>query len=128
MSNVAFLLPGHSHRLRRRRLHALYGQIQGQSTRTPEWFATVHLQHLRFHLRRHLIRAMSRPMREIIEALQTRNLIPRSQACNAFRLTPQSLATSVTVRPSAMTSRIALYLCSATLISLMRGSVTNQPK
>jgi hypothetical protein len=44
------------------------------------------------------------------------------------RLTPKSLATSVTVRPSAITARTALYLCSATLISLMPGSVKNQPK
>jgi hypothetical protein len=33
-----------------------------------------------------------------------------------------------TVRRSAFTARTALYLCSVTLISLMRGSVTNQPK
>jgi hypothetical protein len=32
------------------------------------------------------------------------------------------------VRPSAITASTALYLCSVTLISLMRGSVTNQPK
>ena len=36
--------------------------------------------------------------------------------------------TSVTVRPSLMTAKTALYLCSDTLISLMRGSVTHQPK
>jgi hypothetical protein len=42
--------------------------------------------------------------------------------------TPQSVATSLTVRPSQITARTALYLCSVTLISLMRGSVTNQPK
>ena len=43
------------------------------------------------------------------------------------RLTPQSLDTSVTVRPSPMTDKTALYLCSVTLISLMRGSVKHQP-
>jgi hypothetical protein len=32
------------------------------------------------------------------------------------------------VRPSAITVSTALYLCSVTLISLMHGSVTNQPK
>src|SRR2546423_1710376 len=37
------------------------------------------------------------------------------------RHTPHSLATSPTVRPSAMTARTALYLCSVTLISLMAG-------
>jgi len=35
---------------------------------------------------------------------------------------------SLTVRLSPITARTALYLCSVTLISLMRGSVTNQPK
>src|SRR5438309_4729147 len=52
------------------------------------------------------------------------------------RHTPHSLATSPTVRPSAMTARTALYLCSVTLISLMAGecrvgtevAVANQPK
>src|SRR5437764_14908105 len=52
------------------------------------------------------------------------------------RHTPHSLATSPTVRPSAMTARTALYLCSVTLISLMSGecrvgtevAVANQPK
>ena len=29
--------------------------------------------------------------------------------------------------PSAITAKTALYLCSATLISLMRGSVKHQP-
>jgi hypothetical protein len=51
-----------------------------------------------------------------------------SQACNVFRLTFQSLATSVTVRPPPITAKTALFLCSATLISLIAGSVTNQPK
>src|SRR2546428_4347334 len=52
------------------------------------------------------------------------------------RHTPHSLATSPTVRPSAMTARTALYLCSVTLISFMAGecrvgtevAVANQPK
>src|SRR3954454_5640791 len=35
------------------------------------------------------------------------------------RPTPHSLATSLTVRPSAITAKTALYLCSVTLISLM---------
>jgi hypothetical protein len=51
-----------------------------------------------------------------------------SQTCIVCPLTPQSHATSVTVRPSAITARIALYFCSATLISLMYGSVKHQPK
>lgn len=46
----------------------------------------------------------------------------------ARRDTATSLATSTTVRPLARTSWAALYLCSAQLISLMAGSVTNQPK
>src|SRR5437879_10875515 len=51
-----------------------------------------------------------------------------SQPCIVCRLTPQSFATSVTLRPSAITASTALYLCSLTLISLMRGSVKAQPK
>src|SRR5689334_20787506 len=39
----------------------------------------------------------------------------------------QSLATSVTVRPSPITATTALYLCSVTLNSLMGGSVRYQP-
>ena len=39
---------------------------------------------------------------------------------------PRSVATSLTVRPSAMTARTALYLCADTLISLMRGSVISR--
>ena len=50
-----------------------------------------------------------------------------SQPCIVCRLTPQSFATSVTMRPSAITASTALYLCSVTLISLMRGSVKHQP-
>src|SRR4029077_9552606 len=44
-----------------------------------------------------------------------------SQVCSVCRLTPQSLATSVTVRPSLMTARTALYRCSATLISFIEA-------
>src|SRR5439155_11671258 len=52
------------------------------------------------------------------------------------RHTPHSLATSLTVRPLAITARTALYLCSVTLISLMAGecrvgtevAVADQPK
>src|SRR5438445_1754085 len=52
------------------------------------------------------------------------------------RHTHHSLATSLTVRPSAITAKTALYLCSVTLISLMAGecqvgtevAVTNLPK
>src|SRR5579859_204613 len=52
------------------------------------------------------------------------------------RHTPHWLATSPTVRPSAITARTALYLCSVTLISLMAGecrvgtevAVANVPK
>jgi len=36
-------------------------------------------------------------------------------------------ATWVIVRPSEITAMTALYLCSATLISLTRGSVKHQP-
>src|ERR1700719_2754004 len=50
--------------------------------------------------------------------------------------TPHSLATSPTVRPSAITASTALYLCSVTLISLIAGecrvgtevAVANLPK
>ena len=49
---------------------------------------------------------------------------------------PQSLATSPTIRPSPITVRTALYICSVTLISFMAGEcrvgtevdVANQPK
>src|SRR5437016_10158302 len=52
------------------------------------------------------------------------------------RHTHHSLATSLTVRPSAITAKTALYLCSVTLISLMARecrvgtevAVANQPK
>src|SRR5205085_5052705 len=59
-----------------------------------------------------------------------------SQRCIVCRQTPVSPATSPTVRPSAITARTALYLCSVTLISLMAGecrvgtevAVANLPK
>ncbi len=51
-----------------------------------------------------------------------------STAVSWRRDTPHWAATSPTVRPSAITSRTARYLCSATLNSLMPGSVKNQPK
>jgi hypothetical protein len=50
---------------------------------------------------------------------------PRMQVC---RLTSQSRATSVTVRPPLRTAMTALYRCSPTLSSFMRGSVKHQPK
>jgi len=65
-------------------------------------------------------------MRAVAQAIQALSLVVRQPTVR--RQTPQSVATSLTVRPSAMTAKIALYLWSATLISLMRGSVTNQPK
>lgn len=58
-------------------------------------------------------------------------LVPTSRYLASERLqeaVAESLATSATVRPSAITAKTALYLCSATLISLMRGSVKHQPK
>jgi hypothetical protein len=43
-------------------------------------------------------------------------------------VTPHWPATSMTARPSAMTSNTAWYRCSATLMSLMPDSETHQPK
>ncbi len=51
-----------------------------------------------------------------------------SQLWRVCLLTFHSPATSVTVRPSATTADTALYRCSTTLISLIRGSVKNHPK
>src|SRR6202035_720860 len=51
-----------------------------------------------------------------------------SHPCSVCRLTLHCAAISVTVRPSPITARTAWYLCSATLISLMRGSVKHHPK
>lgn len=42
-----------------------------------------------------------------------------SHTCSVWREMPHDAATSVIVRPSAMTADTALYRCSATLISLM---------
>jgi hypothetical protein len=65
-------------------------------------------------------------------AIQSR-LIP-SCRCKTHqpKSTPRRPATSLTVRPSEITSNTAWYRCSATLISLvaasMRSSETDQPK
>jgi hypothetical protein len=81
-----------------------------------------------FHCRWHLMPALSRPVRPIVQAFESLDLIAHHHRCIVRLDTPQSVATSLTVRPSPTNARTALYLCSVTLISLMRGSVTNQPK
>jgi len=74
------------------------------------------------------VRAMCRSRRPIAEGLQSVAFIARQPAVHRPPRDAQSLATSPTVRPSPITARTALYLCSVPLISLMRRSVTNQPK
>src|SRR5258708_832574 len=77
---------------------------------------------------RRLMRSVRRSRRPVAEALHAVALIACRPAMIVCRHTPKSLATSLTVRPSPIIARTALYLCSVTLISPMRGSVTNQPK
>ena len=60
------------------------------------------------------------------QAMAVKGIDDHSRFCVSPRLMARERTQSVW--PSPITARTALYLCSATLIALMRGSVKHQPK
>lgn len=60
--------------------------------------------------------------REIASTSRPPTAYRARHACNVCRDTSHDAATSDTVRPSPMTASTALYRCSATLTSLIKGA------
>ena len=84
------------------------GQLDRDPPRPPIRMRPAHLQHPRLHLRRHLMRARRRPVRPVAKPLQALGLIPGQPAHASSACSPATAAaTSLTVRPSAITARTA---------------------
>jgi hypothetical protein len=74
--------------LRRNRVHALLGQLERQTPRTPIRPGPPHLEHRCLELGRHLVWAARRPVRPVAKPFEALRLVPREPGVHGLPAHP----------------------------------------